>query len=109
VSNVENAKFGITSEADEETILQLMESVKGNLNYDLKTTFLNKREFATTKVRSTLKSLPPRADDLVFFYFTSSGFYTRRSQSKYPSLKLKGFFRRPISVDEIGRVLESKY
>lgn len=108
VSDVEDARYGIMSKTDEASVLLLMERVKNVLDYDLKTTYLNQKNFSAVAVRNTLGTLSTRSDDIVFFYYTGSGFYTKRQRSKFPYLKLKGFLRRPVSLDEVGRLLQGK-
>lgn len=108
VSDVENKQFGRTSLGDEYTLLNVAETTRSYLSYQLNTIYLNRRNFTAVAVRRVLDTLRTQPNDLIFWYYSGPGGYPAASQSQYPSFWLKDRKTMPLSLDEVALLLEQK-
>jgi hypothetical protein len=108
VSDVENKQFGKTSLGDEYALLNVAETTRSYLNYQLNTIYLNRRNFTAVAVRRVLDTLRTQPNDLIFWYYSGPGGYPAASQSQYPSFWLKDRKTMPLSLDEVALLLEQK-
>jgi len=117
VSDVEDSRLGGTSLAGEGRIMQVLKAAEWGTELKLKTYYHNRATFTANAVRETLKDMQIGDKDVVFFYYTGLGYYAGKNKM-FPTFQLKENGMQPLlslvkknvplSVDEVGKVLQSK-
>lgn len=64
VSDVEDKQFGRISLGDETSLMYIAETTQSYLNYQLRTVYLNRRNFTAAAVRKVLDTLRTQPNDL---------------------------------------------
>lgn len=108
VSDVEDKQFGRISLGDETSLMYIAETTQSYLNYQLRTVYLNRRNFTAAAVRKVLDTLRTQPNDLIFWYYSGLGWYPKTNPSPYPSLKLKDSHTQVLSLDDAATLLGRK-
>lgn len=108
-ADVEDSEYGMASIKDEETISKTFAVVKEKLDYDLKTTYLEKNKFKASEIKRVFTNLNTKPKDLVVFYYSGLGYYPKEIPNlAYPFLKLKKWQNNPLSLEQIAQLINAK-
>jgi Caspase domain len=110
VSDYADPKFGIVSQADEESILNVFTTVEWAINYKLSTTYLNSnnKKFDSKNVLKSINSLQTKPEDMIVLFYSGFGYYPTKSESTFPSFKLSDYKKAPLSLDDIADKIKVK-
>ena len=112
VSDYADPKFGVISQADEESMLKIFKTVEWGLGYKIKISYLNSTNnmFDKASVIKSLDSFNTKTlpNDIIVFFYSGLGYYPPKSKSTFPTFKLNDYKESTISLDDIAQILTSK-
>ena len=110
VSDYADPAFGKVTIQNEVEIEEMFTTVSKNLDYGLKTLYLNTKNqyFNSKDIVSGLSAMQTNTEDIIVFYYNGYGTYPAGKNSNFPSLKLSDTENKLLSIDEVAKQLRDK-
>lgn len=108
MSDLRDPELGRVSLNDNEEVINMCRLISGSLRYTLDITYLDGEKFTSKAFREQMATFKASPSDILFFYYSGKGYYPSGGRSFFPHLSVTDFRRSPLSMDEVGRTLNTK-
>ncbi len=114
VANTLDESIGSSSQKDLDKVTSMFTKLAGKMGISFSSSIVSGRSFSKINVKRKIRSLRPKASDIVVFYYSGHGFRFDEDRSKYPRMSLRmnretqQLDKHNLEVEEVSKLLKSK-